>query len=106
MAQGDHGHREGPIAVPHVISIMPTLMEVNSIREPKEVNGHIQRPIEGTGLAYTFFAKNAESASTRTQQYFEMFGNRAMYSNGWIGCGRHGRLPWETSGSFSFAEDK
>ena len=90
----------------HVIDIMPTMMEVVGIREPKEVNGHIQRPIEGTSLAYTFAAENANAPSTRTQQYFEMFGNRAMYSNGWIACCRHGRLPWETSGTFSFKEDK
>ncbi|MGE3710124.1 MAG: arylsulfatase, partial [Hyphomicrobiaceae bacterium] len=41
-----------------------------------------------------------------TQQYFEMLGNRAMYRDGWIACCRHGRLPWETSGSAGFNEDK
>jgi arylsulfatase len=90
----------------HVIDIMPTLMEVVGISEPKEVNGYIQRPIEGTSLAYTFSAENANAPSTRTQQYFEMLGNRAMYSHGWIASCRHGRLPWELSGTFSFAEDK
>lgn len=90
----------------HVIDVMPTLMEIVGIREPKEVNGYIQRPIEGTSFAYTFFAENANASSTRTQQYFEMLGNRAMYSNGWIACCRHGRLPWETSGTFSFDNDK
>ncbi len=90
----------------HVIDIMPTIMEVAGIREPKTVNGFIQRPIEGTSLAYTFFPENASAPSHRTQQYFEMLGNRAMYSNGWIACCRHGRLPWETSGSFSFDDDK
>ncbi|MCI0552027.1 MAG: sulfatase-like hydrolase/transferase, partial [Anaerolineae bacterium] len=89
----------------HVIDVMPTLMEIVGIREPKEVNGYIQRPIEGTSFAYTFFAENANASSTRTQQYFEMLGNRAMYSNGWIACCRHGRLPWETSGTFSFDND-
>ena len=89
----------------HVIDIMPTLMEVVGIREPKEVNGYIQRPIEGTSLAYTFAAENANAPSTRTQQYFEMLGNRAMYSDGWMASCRHGRLPWETSGTFSFEED-
>jgi arylsulfatase len=90
----------------HVIDVMPTLMEVIGIREPKEVNGYIQRPIEGTSFAYTFFAQNANAPSTRTEQYFEMLGNRAMYADGWIACCRHGRLPWETAGSFSFDDDK
>ena len=90
----------------HVIDMMPTLMEVVGIREPKEVNGYIQRPIEGTSFAYTFAKENAKAPSTRTQQYFEMFGNRAMYSDGWMASCRHGRLPWETSGSSSFDEDE
>lgn len=90
----------------HVIDVMPTLMEVVGIAEPKEVNGYIQRPIEGTSFGYTFFNENANAPSTRIQQYFEMLGNRAMYANGWIASCRHGRLPWETSGSFSFDTDK
>jgi arylsulfatase len=85
---------------------MPTLMEVVGVAEPVEVNGHIQRPIEGVSFAYTFDAANAEAPSTRTQQYFEMLGNRAMYRDGWIASRRHGRLPWETHGSAGFAEDK
>ena len=89
----------------HVIDIMPTLMEVVGIREPKDVNGWIQRPIEGTSLAYTFVTENANAPSTHTRQYFEMFGNRAMYSDGWMASCRHGRLPWETSGTFSFDDD-
>ncbi len=90
----------------HCIDVMPTLMEVVGINEPREVNGYIQRPIEGVSFAYTFDAANADAPSTRTQQYFEMLGNRAMYADGWIASCRHGRLPWETSGSFGFDEDK
>jgi arylsulfatase len=90
----------------HVIDIMPTLMEVVGIAEPQNVNGYAQRPIEGTSLAYTFAKENAKAPSRRTHQYFEMFGSRAMYADGWIACCRHGRLPWENSGSASFDEDK
>ncbi|WP_230292582.1 arylsulfatase [Croceicoccus sp. Ery5] len=90
----------------HVIDIMPTLMEVVGIKEAKEVNGYIQKPIEGTSFAYTFDAANKDAPSTRNVQYFEMLGNRAIYADGWIASCRHGRLPWETSGSFSFDDDK
>ena len=38
-------------------------------------------------------------------QYFEMFGNRALYHDGWVAACRHGRLPWEVVGSFSFDDD-
>lgn len=89
----------------HCIDLMPTLMEVVGITEPREVNGYIQRPIEGTSFAYTF-AQGAEGVpSKHTHQYFEMLGNRAMYADGWIASCRHGRLPWETSGSSGFDED-
>ena len=35
-----------------------------------------------------------------------MFGNRALYHDGWVAACRHGKLPWETSGSASFDSDK
>jgi arylsulfatase len=89
----------------HCIDVMPTLMEVVGIAEPRVVNGYIQRPIEGVSFAYTFDARNAKAPSTRTQQYFEMMGNRAMYHDGWIASCRHGRLPWETHGSSGFDQD-
>lgn len=90
----------------HVIDVAPTLLEVVGIAQPAVVNGYVQRPIEGTSFAYTFAAENADAPSTRTQQYFEMLGNRAMYADGWIASCRHGRLPWETSGSAGFDEDR
>ncbi|WNH47042.1 arylsulfatase [Stenotrophomonas aracearum] len=89
----------------HCIDLMPTLMEIVGITEPREVNGFIQRPIEGTSFAYTFANGAGSVPSTHTHQYFEMLGNRAMYADGWIASCRHGRLPWETSGSSGFDED-
>ncbi len=83
----------------HVIDIMPTLMEVAGIAEPTVVNGYIQKPIEGTSMAYSFLEENADAPSKRTQQYFEMLGHRALYHDGWIASCRHGSLPWETSGN-------
>src|SRR5262249_20265101 len=100
----DHGKLRSQFH--HVIDLMPTLMEVVGINEPRVVNGYIQRPIEGVSFAYSFASGAERLPSTRTQQYFEMLGNRAMYSDGWIACCRHGRLPWETSGSFGFENDK
>ena len=90
----------------HVIDVMPTLMEIVGIVEPQVVNGHVQRPIEGTSFAYTFAADNADRPSTRTQQYFEIMGNRAMYADGWIASCRHGRLPWEAPGASGFDQDR
>jgi arylsulfatase len=35
-----------------------------------------------------------------------MFGNRALYHNGWIACCFHGRAPWETSKSLGFDKEE
>jgi len=87
----------------HAIDIVPTILEVAGVPEPREVNGVTQRPIEGVSLAYTWDSKDAEER--RTTQYFEMFGNRAVYHNGWVAGCLHGKLPWQTSGSASFDND-
>lgn len=101
---GDHGGVRSQFH--HVIDVMPTLLEVIGIRQPTSVNGHIQKPIEGTSMAYTFADDATGTPSRHDKQYFEMMGNRAMYHDGWIACCRHGRLPWETSGTFSFDDDR
>ena len=90
----------------HTIDILPTILEVAGIAEPATVNSIAQKPIEGISLAYTFAKENADAASRRYTQYFEMFGNRALYHDGWIACCRHGRLPWINFGSADFAKDK
>ena len=79
----------------HVIDIAPTVLEAAGLPEPKVVNGVPQIPIEGTSLAYSFNDENA--AERHTIQYFEMFGNRAIYHNGWFARAIH-RAPWQTSG--------
>ncbi len=66
----------------HVIDIAPTIYEVTKIPAPTTVNGIKQDPIEGTSLAYTF--GDAAAAEQHKVQYFEMFGNRAMYKDGWL----------------------
>ncbi|HEY4075461.1 MAG TPA: arylsulfatase [Rhizomicrobium sp.] len=87
----------------HVIDIAPTILDVAGVPEPRAVNGVPQKPIEGVSMAYTFDDKNAPGQ--RVTQYFEMFGNRALYHDGWVAGCVHGRLPWETSGSASFDND-
>ncbi len=87
----------------HVIDIAPTILEAAGIREPAEVNGVTQKPIEGVSMFYSFASSKAKSP--RKTQYFEMFGNRAIYDDGWVASCRHGRLPWENSGSVDFEKD-
>ncbi len=90
----------------HVIDVVPTLLSVIGIAPPVSVNGVPQKPIEGVSMAYTFDREGAKAKSTRTTQYFEMFGNRALYHDGWIASCRHARLPWVTAGSVDFDADR
>ena len=78
----------------HVIDIAPTILEAAGLPEPKSVNGVVQTPIEGTSLLYTF--NDANAPERHTTQYFEMFGNRAVYHDGWLARTIH-RAPWETT---------
>ena len=75
----------------HVIDIAPTLLEVAGLPQPLSVHGVQQKPIDGTSFAYTF--DDAEAADRHTTQYFEMFGNRGIYHNGWTAVTKH-RTPW------------
>ncbi len=70
----------------HAIDMVPTVLEAVGVEPPKTIRGVTQSPIEGVSFAHTF---NAGSAPTRhTTQYFEMFGNRAIDSDGWrANCG-------------------
>ena len=76
----------------HVIDIAPTILEAAGLPEPKSVNGTAQTPIEGVSLAYTF--GDSKAASRHTTQYFEIFGNRAIYQDGWLAGTVH-RAAWE-----------
>jgi arylsulfatase len=78
----------------HVIDVVPTILEAARIKAPKTVNGIPQKPIEGVSMIYTFDAKNAKAPSTRKTQYFEMFANRAIYSDGWVAATTPPAAPW------------
>ena len=83
----------------HVIDIVPTILEVSGVAAPEAVDGIKQAPIEGTSLAYTFDAKNAEAPSQHTTQYFEMMGQWALYHEGWLLSTKVNRAPWEAFGA-------
>jgi arylsulfatase len=68
----------------HTIDVVPTILDVAGVQQPSVVNGVAQKPMEGVSMAYTF--EDAKAASTRRTQYFEIFGNRAIYHDGWVAC--------------------
>jgi arylsulfatase len=78
----------------HVIDIVPTILEATHIKAPTMVDGIKQSPIEGVSMAYTFDRKNAKAPSPHKTQYFEMFGDRALYHEGWLASTKVMRAPW------------
>jgi arylsulfatase len=80
----------------HVIDIVPTILEAAGIKQPEFVDGIKQSPIEGVSMMYTFDKRNENAPSTHTTQYFEMFGDRAIYHDGWIASTKVMRPPWVT----------
>lgn len=81
----------------HVIDIVPTLLEAVGIPQPNTVNGIAQAPIEGTSMVYTWDKPHADAPSNRKTQYFEIFGNRAIYHEGWVACTTPIATPWNPS---------
>src|SRR5439155_915075 len=78
----------------HMIDIVPTILEATGVPAPVMVEGIAQKPIEGVSMAYTWDKANANAPSARTTQYFEMFGNRAIYHDGWIAATTPPAAPW------------
>ncbi|HYZ99009.1 MAG TPA: arylsulfatase [Acidimicrobiales bacterium] len=65
----------------HAIDVAPTILEVIGVDPPAVVAGVEQRPIEGISFAYSF--ADPDAAERHTTQYYEMFGCRAIYHEGW-----------------------
>ena len=86
----------------HVIDIAPTVFEACKLPAPKMVNGIQQDPIEGTSLLYSF--NDAEAKEKHMVQYFEMFGNRAIYADGWYARTIH-RPAWNPKPTQSLTQD-
>lgn len=71
----------------HIIDVMPTLLEATGIDAPSVLAGVHQTPIHGISMRYAF--DSSADASRRKVQYYEMFGNRAIYCDGWKATSRH-----------------
>ena len=72
-----------------VIDITPTILEITGTTMPDSFHGVAQMPVHGTSLAYTFV--DNPPASRRETQYFEMYGHRAIWHDGWKAVAYHER---------------
>lgn len=87
----------------HLVDVAPTLLEAAGIPQPKSVNGVEQRRMDGVSMLYA--AKDAAAPDRRTTQYFEIFGNRGIYHEGWTAVTRHS-IPWVTAQLPPLAQDR
>ena len=65
----------------HAIDLVPTILQAIGLSAPASIRGVTQAPIDGVSFAHTF--DDADAASDHHTQYFEMFGHRAIYHDGW-----------------------
>jgi arylsulfatase A-like enzyme len=86
----------------HVIDVAPTVLEAAGLPHPAQVHGVTQQPLHGASMRYCFDDGDAEER--HDTQYFEIFGNRAIYHRGWSAVTKH-RTPWQTVGDVGIAFD-
>ena len=65
----------------HAIDMVPTVLDVLGIEPPTQIRGVTQSPLQGFSLASSF--DDAKAPSLHVTQYFEMFGHRSLYHDGW-----------------------
>ena len=83
----------------HAVDLVPTIYDMIGIEPPDEINGWTQSPIEGQSMKATF---DDPSAQGRTDQFYSMLGQRAMYVDGWLANTVHPTI----SGWGSFDDDE
>ncbi|CAD0000924.1 arylsulfatase [Flavobacterium chungangense] len=71
----------------HVNDILPTTLDIAGIKAPEYIKGIKQDVIQGSSL-YTSL-DNAKAESLHKVQYYYIFGNRAIYKDGWKAAAAH-----------------
>jgi len=65
----------------HAIDMVPTVLDALGIESPTAIRGVTQSPLQGFSLKSSF--DDAKAEALHVTQYFEMFGHRSLYHNGW-----------------------
>ncbi len=85
----------------HLIDLYPTTLDLIGYKAPEVVENYNQAPLEG----FTLFpsVNNAAYVSKHTVQYYDIFGSRAIYKDGWKAGAQHRPDYWDFS---RFADEK
>ena len=86
-----------------VIDVAPTLMALSRVPLAERVEAIAQRPMEGASFAATL--ADAKAPEPRQAQYFEMYGNKGLWSKGWSIVTSHRTATWEMLQTKSPEED-
>ena len=80
VAEGHQGPGEVRTQYHHAVDIVPTILECVGLEFPEEVQGYAQTELPGVSMKYTF---DADGPTEKMIQYYEMFGTRALWHDGW-----------------------
>lgn len=80
----------------HVSDITPTILDIIGIKKPASIKGVTQKDFSGISMKYSF--ESAEAEDQKHVQFYETFGNRGIYKDGWKAVVNH-------TFSNSYAED-
>jgi len=81
----------------HSVDIVPTILEIAGLEMPKVYRGVEQYPLSGVSMRYTFDAK-PDDPTKKHRQYYEMFGTRGLWEDGWKVASLH--APFTGKGHF------
>lgn len=71
----------------HVSDVTPTILDLLGLEKPALIKGVGQRPF--SGISFKSSLEDANAPSQRKIQYYEVFGNRSLYKDGWKAVANH-----------------
>ena len=88
----------------HIIDIAPTILEACGVEAPDVLDGVKQMPFDGVPMNYSF--NDPDAKDRRNVQYYELFGNRGVYADGWTAVTLHrGKRPWVLNATGTIEDD-
>ena len=88
----------------HITDIGATILDVTGTPFFEEIDGHKQMKLDGVSMKYSF--DTADAPTNHPEQYYELFGNRAIYKDGWKAVTIHAnRMPWDLNRTAPFEND-
>jgi arylsulfatase A-like enzyme len=94
----------------HAIDVLPTVLDCLDVAAPSTLRGVGQMSLDGVSFRHLLDPDGAAAPPVRTTQYYEMWGSRAIYHDGWKAVTDHvnQQHPAErdlTTGSTAFDDD-